>query len=334
MPLASSDDALCRAHDVALLDLDGVVYVGPDAVPGARESLASAADAGMRVGYLTNNASRPPAAVAAHLRELGMPVTGDDAVITSAQAVARLIRDDIGSGGTVLVAGGEGLVHCLEEVGLRTTRELSDSVGAVVQGFSPDLAWSDLAEVSYALHAGLPWYASNTDSTFPTARGTAPGNGSLVQAVANATRRWPIVAGKPERALFEESLTRLAPQAPLMVGDRIDTDIEGAISAGIPSLAVLTGVSTLQDLAEAPVGSRPDFVAPDLAALLVAHPRLDLTEDRSTCGRATVRRDGEELVLETAGEPLHVVRAALSLAWSIADESGHVPRVPGLGTMR
>lgn len=334
MPLASSDDALCRVHDVALLDLDGVVYVGADAVPGAREGLVAAEEAGMRVGYLTNNASRRPAVVADHLRELGMPVADDDVVITSAQAVARLIRDEVGAGATVLVAGGEGLLHCLQEVGLRTTHALDDSVDAVVQGFSADLAWTDLAEVSYAVHSGVPWFASNADLTFPTARGTAPGNGSLVQAVANATRRRPVVAGKPERALFEESLERLAPQAPLMIGDRIDTDIEGAVGAGIPSLAVLTGVSSLQDLADAPTGSRPDFVGPDLRSLLVAHPRVDVSEDRATCGAATVRREGDALAVEDAGEALHLARAVVGLAWHLADETGSVPRVLGLESVR
>lgn len=334
MPLASTEDALCRVHDVAMLDLDGVVYVGHEAVPAARESLRAATEHGMRAAYLTNNASRPPGAVADHLRELGMPVADDGDVVTSAQAVSRLILQEVGVGATVLVAGGEGLVHCLHELGLRTTTQLDDSVRAVVQGFSPDLTWADLAEASYAVHAGIPWFASNGDLTFPTARGTAPGNGSLVQAVANATRRRPVVAGKPERALFEETLARFRPETPLMVGDRIDTDIEGAVAVGIPSLAVLTGVSTLQDLADAPNGSRPAFVGADLGALLVAHPAVELGERRARCGEAAVTLDGETVVIEHRGAPLHLLRAALALAWDVADDTGTAPRVPAAEAVR
>ncbi len=334
MPLASSDDALCSVHDVAMLDLDGVVYVGQDAVPGARDSLRAATERGMRTAYLTNNASRPPGAVADHLRDLGMPVADDNDVVTSAQAVSRLIVDAVGVGATVLVAGGEGLRHCLQEVGLRTTGQMGDSVRAVVQGFSPDLTWADLAEVSYAVHAGIPWFASNTDLTFPTARGTAPGNGSLVQAVANATRRRPVVAGKPERALFDETLTRFEPTFPLMVGDRIDTDIEGAAALGIRSLAVLTGVSTLQDLADAPVGSRPDLVGEDLGALLVSHPEVVVEADRATCAEATAVLHEDTVVVERGEETLHVLRATLGLAWRTVDDTGAAPRVPDARAVR
>lgn len=330
MALATTDRPLHEVYDVALLDLDGVVYVGPDAVPHAREALESAAERGMGIAYLTNNASRRPEDVATHLRDLGMPVSGTDAVVTSAQAVARLIVDDVGVGSEVLVAGGVGLRHCLEEVGLVPVAGLTDGVRAVVQGFSPDLTWADLAEASYAVHAGVPWYASNTDLTFPSARGTAPGNGSMVQAVANATGRRPRVAGKPERALFDETLERLRPTAPLMVGDRIDTDIDGAAAAGIDSLAVLTGVSSLQTLAETTGTSRPTFVAPDLRGLLTAHPPVEVEADRARCADVAVRHRAGALDWDGSGDPLHVVRAAIGLAWHIVDRGDAAPDVDHL----
>ncbi|GAA2069647.1 HAD hydrolase-like protein [Aeromicrobium halocynthiae] len=330
MALATTDRPLHEIHDVALLDLDGVVYVGPDAVPHAREALEAAAGRGMGIAYLTNNASRRPEDVADHLRDLGMPVSGTEAVVTSAQAVARLIVDDIGPGEKVLVAGGVGLRHCLEEVGLVPVARLGDGVRAVVQGFSPDLTWADLAEASYAVHAGLPWYASNTDLTFPSARGTAPGNGSMVQAVANATGRAPRVAGKPERALFEETLARLRPGSPLMVGDRIDTDIDGAAAAGIDSLAVLTGVSSLQTVAATTAASRPTYVAPDLRGLLVDHPPVEIGRGDARCADAQVRHLDGSLEWDGSGEALHAVRAAIGLAWEIIDRGDTVPAVDHL----
>lgn len=328
MALENTTEPLTRVHDVALLDLDGVVYIGSEAVRGAREALTEATDAGMRLAYLTNNASRVPAAVAEHLRGLGMPVAHDEEVVTSAQAVSRLIADAVAPGSLVLVAGGDGLRHCLHRAGLRTTDRFDESVAAVVQGFSPDLTWADLAEASYAVHAGVPWFASNTDLTFPTARGVAPGNGSMVQAVANATRARPMVAGKPERALFDECLTRLGPSAPLMVGDRLDTDIEGAARVGIPSLAVLTGVSTLQDLADAPQAARPDYVGEGLGALLVPHPPVSVRGETARCAEATVRLDQGALSVMEAGETGHLLRAVLALAWAVADDTGTPPRVP------
>ncbi|WP_375003428.1 HAD-IIA family hydrolase [Aeromicrobium sp. CTD01-1L150] len=328
MALATTTEPLTRVHDVALLDLDGVVYIGPEAVPGAREALTGATNAGMRLAYLTNNASRVPGDMAGQLRDLGMPVAHDDEVVTSAQAVSRLIADAVAPDSLVLVAGGDGLRHSLHEAGLRTTDRFDESVSAVVQGFGPDLTWADLAEASYAVHAGVPWFASNTDLTFPTARGVAPGNGSMVQAVANATRTRPVVAGKPERALFEECLARLLPSAPLMVGDRLDTDIEGAARVGIPSLAVLTGVSSLQDLAEAPLAARPDYVGADLSALLLPHPPFTVQGSTARCGEASVHLAQGALRVGQAGEPLHLLRAVLGLAWAVADDTGTPPRVP------
>ena len=329
MSLGSCDRPLCEAYDLGMLDLDGVVYVGAAAVPGAVEAVASARKAGMRLAFLTNNASRTAAEVAGHLRELDIDADEAD-VVTAAQAVAHLVADAVPPGSAVLLVGGEGLRAPLEERGLRCVSTLDDGPVAVVQGFHPDVGWRSLAEASYAIESGLPWFASNTDLTIPTARGVAPGNGSLVQAVRNATGATPTVAGKPERALFDETLQRMAPDRPLMVGDRLDTDIDGAIGAGIDSLAVLSGINSLADVAGLPSGRRPTFVGPDLSALVVAHPEVSVDETSARCGPATATADADSVRL-TEGEPgsLEAVRAVIALAWSSSDRSGRDVRVDG-----
>jgi HAD superfamily hydrolase (TIGR01450 family) len=263
----AADEPLAALYDTALLDLDGVVYRGADAVPHAVASLVAAEDAGMRLAYVTNNASRTPAAVASHLRELGLPASAED-VVTAAQAVARLIAEQVPEGARVLVIGGEGLRQALLEHRLVLVSSAEDDPAAVVQGYRPDTAWKDLAEAAYAIERGVPWFAANTDRTMPTARGIAPGNGALVGAVAAATGTWPTVAGKPEPALHRETMIRTNAKRPLVVGDRLDTDIEGANRAGVDSLLVLTGVTRLQDLKDAPEKHQPTYLAQDLRGLL------------------------------------------------------------------
>src|SRR5699024_3015064 len=199
------------------------------------------------------------------LHDLGVRQAEPNAVITSAQAVAHLIADDIGDGGVVLTIGGDGLRTALTERGLRVVESLADDPDAVVQGFDRSVGWTHLAEAAYAVAGGVPWYASNTDTSFPTDRGLAPGNGSLVRAVAMATGKEPVIAGKPYRALFDEALQRCDAQRALIVGDRLDTDIRGARNVGLPSLAVTTGVSDLHALIV--TQDRPDFVGPDLRCM-------------------------------------------------------------------
>jgi glycerol 3-phosphatase-2 len=330
MSLAASSEPLCRHYDLAMLDLDGVVYVGADAVPGAERALATAQDAGMALAYVTNNASRPPADIAAHLRELGMPGVKDADVVTSAQAVAHLISDAVPAGSEILVVGGLGLYEALDERGLRGVDALGPRTAAVVQGFHPDVGWRLLAEGTYAVNAGLPWFASNLDMTVPTARGIAPGNGSLVQLIATATGKRPVVAGKPEAALFAETTERVGGVRPLVVGDRLDTDIEGAANVGVDSLAVLTGVSDLQAIADAEGKQRPNFVSADLRGLLAAHPFVDVDGDVARCGGSSVRlRDGALEIL-AGGDDIAMMRAALTLAWTYRDRTGKFVSMDGM----
>ncbi|WP_308281411.1 HAD-IIA family hydrolase [Pimelobacter sp. 30-1] len=267
--LLTSSEPLAHAYDLAMLDLDGVVYVGSDAVPGAAAHVGWAREAGMRVAFITNNASRPPQAVAAHLSELGVSATADD-VVTSAQAAARVLRERYGAGARVVSLGADGLRAALEEAGLVPVG-FADEAVAVASGYGPDLRWSDFMRVAVRIRDGLPWLASNSDHTIPTPYGVAPGHGVLVDMLSRFAGVTPEVAGKPSRPLLDETIRRVGGDRPLMVGDRLDTDIEGARNAGVDSLLVLTGVTGLGELVAARGALRPTYVAPDLGGLTTGH---------------------------------------------------------------
>ncbi|QEO09901.1 HAD-IIA family hydrolase [Protaetiibacter larvae] len=307
--------------DVVLADLDGVVYAGENAIPHAVESLVAAGET-RRVGYITNNASRTPQSVAAQLQSFGLPTVPDD-IVSSPQAAVRLLVDLVPAGSTILVVGGEGLVVEVEGAGFRVTRSARDAPAAVVQGFAPQVAWTDLAEAAFALQggeSGIPWVATNTDWTLPQARGTAPGNGTLVSAVHTAVGRLPIVAGKPERAIFDAAVSRFGARNPLFIGDRLDTDIVGAVRAGIASVLVLTGIDGPKQLLAAAADSRPSFILDDLRGLATPYPRVvdetDAAGDRRIrVGDVVVLHRGSALRLERAGSDIDRIRAAAAAVW-------------------
>ncbi|WP_327291770.1 HAD-IIA family hydrolase [Streptomyces sp. NBC_01198] len=315
---SGSEKPLDTAYDTALLDLDGVVYAGGDAIAHAADSLAAARSDGMRLAYVTNNAARTPQTVAEHLSRLGVPAGAED-VITSAQAVARLIADHVPAGSKVLAVGGEGLFAALRERGLQPVESADDAPAAAVQGYGPELRWSQLAEVTFAVNAGVPWFASNTDRTIPTARGIAPGNGAAVEVVRIATGATPRVAGKPLPPMHRETVLRTGAQRPLVVGDRLDTDIEGAHEGGVDSLLVLTGVTTASQLLAAEPQHRPTYVAADLRGLLTPHPAVTWEDSRARCGGWTCGPAGDELDLAGSGDPLDGLRALCAAAWSHPD---------------
>ncbi|OMI90562.1 HAD family hydrolase [Streptomyces sp. M1013] len=318
-----SGRGLNEAYDTALLDLDGVVYAGGNAIAHAVDSLATAHAGGMRLAYVTNNALRTPDAVAAHLTELGIP-TGAEDVITSAQAVARLIAEQVPSGARVLVIGGEGLRVALRERGLEPVESAEDDPAAVVQGFGgPELPWGRFAEACYAIARGVPWYASNTDLTIPGARGIAPGNGAAVEVVRIATGAEPQVAGKPLPPMHRETILRTGAQRPLVVGDRLDTDIEGAFNGEVDSLLVLTGVTDGAQLLAAPPQHRPTYVDADLRGLLTGQPEITGdAEGGFRCGGWTARAGGERLELDGEGVALDGLRALCAAAWTAGGERG------------
>lgn len=307
--------------DTLLTDLDGVVYAGHRAIPHAIEALNAAAQS-CRLGYITNNASRTDATVAAQLRELGLSVAAED-VITSPQAAMRLLREMIPTGSRVLVVGGEGLTVEVEKAGFVVTRSAEDSPAAVVQGFAPDVAWRDLAEAAFALalpeeEGGIPWIATNTDWTIPQARGIAPGNGTLVSAVHTAVGRLATVAGKPETPIFSEAIARFEAKNPLFVGDRLDTDVLGAQRAGIVSALVLTGIDRPKHVLAAPAASRPDFILADLRDLSRPYPtaKTRAKDGAVTVGDATVRIAGNDVEIVAEGSSqIDLLRAAAHVIW-------------------
>jgi HAD superfamily hydrolase (TIGR01450 family) len=300
----------------------------------------------MRLAFVTNNASRAPEVVAAHLTALGIAAEAAD-VVTSGQAAARVVAARVPAGSAVLVVGTDALADQLHAAGLRPVRTVADAgdggPAAVVQGLSPDTTWRDLAEAAAAVHAGALWVVGNVDATLPTPRGPLPGNGTMVDAVRTATGAQPLVAGKPEPALHEESVQRVGARHPLVVGDRLDTDVAGAVRAGADSLLVLTGVVGVLELVRAPAGMRPSYVAPDLRGLFVAHPPVRVDGAAAVCGDACARVQDGVATLERPADAadaaadddaavarqLAALRALCAAAWSAADAGRDVRTVEG-----
>jgi hypothetical protein len=245
--------------------------------------------------------------------------------------VAKLIASDFPTGSPVLVVGGEGLHAALEEYGLRLVRSSDADPVAVVQGFHPDVNWTMLADGAHAINAGARWYASNLDLTIPTAAGKAPGNGALVQAVRVAVAVDPVVAGKPEPPLLETSIERLSAQRPLMVGDRLDSDIEGANAVGIASLWVATGVNDAHDLAVAPRKQRPTYVAANLGALAESQPGVGVAGRKHTCEGWTAEVVDGAVRMTGEGKPYDGLRAILSATWQAMDGSSEDEPEPATG---
>jgi glycerol 3-phosphatase-2 len=320
--LESSEAPLCAAFDLGILDLDGVVYVGPEAVPGAPEHLERAREGGMRLAFITNNAARPPEQVAEHLRAIGVDATSED-VVTSAQAAARMLLDRLGSGARVALLGGPGLDQALRAEDLVPVG-VEDDAEAVVSGYGPDVLWGDIMRAGVRIRDGLWWVASNTDMSIPTAFGVAPGHGVLVDTLRRFSGREPDVAGKPERALFDETVRRVGGRRPLMIGDRLDTDIAGARVAEMASLLVLTGVTALEEVLAAEPDERPTYLAPDLAGLLEPHPVAQYSDGVSRLGGWRAMVEDRVLAVEGDGSVGDWWRVVADAAWRFHDEAGHV----------
>jgi HAD superfamily hydrolase (TIGR01450 family) len=255
--------SLAAQHDCLLIDLDGTMFRGDEPTTGAVEALQRAQT---RKFFITNNASRSAAEVAAHLNRLGFTAAGDD-IVTSAQTAAHLLAARLSPDAPVLVIGTESLAAEIAAVGLRPVRRAGDHPAAVVQGHSTETGWAELAEAALAIRAGALWMATNIDRTLPSQRGLLPGNGAMVAALRAATDAAPQVAGKPSPDLLTDALARGDFHAALMVGDRLDTDIAGANAARLPSLMVLTGVDSARGAVEAVPAQRPTYIAGDLRSL-------------------------------------------------------------------
>lgn len=333
--LIACDAPLAETYDVALVDLDGVTYMGHEPIPHAADGLVAARRRGMRIVFVTNNASRAPAVVAEQLSSHGIPATGDD-VMTSSQAAARLLATRLAPGAKVLVVGADALREAVRAEGFVVVETADDDPAAVAQGYAPEVGWPQLAEAAYAIERGAWHVASNMDKSLPTARGFAPGNGALVRAVRAATGVHPDSAGKPEPTMYRLAVDRAGGRRPLVVGDRLDTDLAGARAGGFAGLHVLTGVSTTRDDVLAAAHFRPHFLAADLRGLLEPHPKPEpAAEGWWTCRGAAARVAGGALELDGGtGGPLDLVRAACAAAWDAADDGRPIDasRVPELPT--
>lgn len=309
---------LADSYDLLILDLDGTVYLGPEAIPGAAAGIAAAAGRGSRIAYATNNAARRASEVAAHLIDLGIPAQAAD-ITTAAEVAAALAAQHLTPGDPVLIVGGPALRGEVADAGLMPVSGADDKPHAVIQGYAADVGWRQLAEACVAVRGGATWIATNADKTLPSPRGPLPGNGSLVAALATALGREPdVIVGKPAPALFHRAAERIEASRPLVVGDRLDTDIAGAVAAKMDSLFVLTGVSTPTDLLAAPAEHRPTFIASGLDGLVggaVGVPVVDRS-GAAESGGWTARPAEDGLDLVGSGTPLHALAALAGAVWA------------------
>ena len=317
---------LVDGYDLVVFDLDGVVYLIDRPIPGAADAVERLRADGTPVAFATNNASRRAADVAALLSGMGVPARPDE-VLTSAGASAALLARDLPAGAPVLVVGADALRDEVRDAGLTVVETFEDGPAAVVQGYGPDVGWRILAEAALSVRAGARWVATNTDRTLPSPRGPLPGNGSLVSVLRTALDREPdTVVGKPQPALFTTAAEQAAAKRPLTVGDRLDTDIEGAVAAGMDSMLVLTGVSGPADLLSAPPERRPTYVAADVSGLFEAPVRLAPAEEpggeqptgagQLTGGESGGWRLTGDGALDGDGDPIDALRLLCPAAWS------------------
>ncbi|AWB83962.1 HAD-IIA family hydrolase [Corynebacterium liangguodongii] len=316
-PLSSIVDAL-------LLDLDGTVWSGQRAIPGAVDAISGS---GLTAMFITNNASRGSGEVASLLRGIGLDVRPEQ-VVTSAQAAVALASQHAAAGDPVLVVGAESFAQLASESGFRVVSSADERPTVVLHGHNPSTGWRELSEAALAIRAGARYIASNVDTTLPSPRGLLVGNGSMVAAVTSATGVVPDVAGKPGPAMFVQAAERAGATRPLAVGDRLDTDIAGAVASDVPSLHVLTGVSGPWDLVAAPPALRPTYVAESL--LEIGQPAERLAPGAQGGFTATAR--GHDISLGGGAEdatPIDALRTVLEVAWRGDGFTGEVVAASG-----
>jgi HAD superfamily hydrolase (TIGR01457 family) len=263
--------SVATRHDCILLDLDGVLYRGNHALPGARATVDELRAVGTRVAFVTNNSSRTPEQVAEKLAEMGIHASSDE-VVTSALATADLLRRR--GGGSAFVIGEAGIRKALADAGIEVLDGAPESADFVVVGWDRSADYRAFRTASLLVQRGSGLVATNRDASYPAPGGLWPGAGALLAVITTTTGAIPEVVGKPYPPLFRAALERAGGGRALVVGDRLDTDIAGAEELELDSLLVLTGVSGLPDLMRAP--ALPTFVGADLRAVLTDLPRIRL----------------------------------------------------------
>lgn len=254
---------LADPYDAILLDLDGVLYRWPEPIPGAAEAVSALREAGKRIAFVTNNSSRTPSQVAERLASVGVDAKPDE-VVTSALATAAMLSER--GVRSVFVVGEEGLLEALVDVGISVV-DAAAEVDVVLVGFDRTADYTKLKDASVLVERGVSLVASNADPSFPAPGGESwPGAGALLAAIETTTGSRGEVVGKPEAPLFERALASTGGGRPLVVGDRLDTDIAGASRLGWDSALVLTGTTRREDVESSPW--KPTFVVDDLAGLV------------------------------------------------------------------
>jgi HAD superfamily hydrolase (TIGR01450 family) len=257
--------ALAEAFRGLVFDLDGVIYLGDQVVPAAPGALDQVRGLGVRIAFVTNNSYRPPDLVVERLNRLGVKAAAGE-VLTSAQATVRLLGGHEGLAGVkVMVVGGPGLRQALEGAGARLTEAWREAE-VVAVGFDPDLTYAKVRDATLAIRAGARFVGSNPDTTLPAPDGIWPGAGATLAMLRASTGVRAEVAGKPERALLEEAAAAIGTGPYLMVGDRVDTDLDGAHRLGWSTALVLSGVTHPADLPD--LVTAPDQVLRDVGGLL------------------------------------------------------------------
>lgn len=269
--LHGSRKPLVETADVLLIDLDGVCYAGTRDIPHAAAGLAAARESGVKFQFLTNNASRTPEQVAEKLTGHGIAADPTE-VMTAAMDAVEILTQKIEPESKVLVIGTQALIDTVAKAGFEVVSKASEQPVAVIQGYGPEVGWRQLSEAAYAISAGALFMATNLDATLPTEDGFALGNGSLVAAVEHATGQKPFAGGKPFAGIYRKAAAHAGATKPLAVGDRLDTDIAGAVAADMLSLHVLTGVSDAKAVALAYPDRRPSYLGLDLTDLMRVHP--------------------------------------------------------------
>lgn len=325
--LKSTNEPLSETYTLALLDLDGVVYKGKLPIEHATPSIIDAQQRGMVIEYTTNNSSRMQSVVADQLQGFGLDVKPHQ-VITSSVVAARMVARAVGAGASVYVLGAEHLRDEITRAGLTITEDF-EHASAAIQGWYPQMTWQDMAHVAFAVEHGAQYFVTNRDLTIPREYGIAPGCGSMIQAVINATGVEPVSsAGKPESHMYDEARILAASEGQsvvpkeqcLAIGDRLDTDIEAGTRGGYDTFAVLTGVADARQIIYAPQELRPTYIAQDLRGLNESHPQVvRLADGMWQCRNSTVRVVEDRL--EFAG-PVNIdaLRAACMLMWTATDE--------------
>ncbi len=290
-----------------------MVYIDPDAVPGVIPALNLARDEfGMTLTYVTNNASRSSQRIAEHLIELGLNVAAQD-VVTSAQAGAAELAKLVPQGAHVFVLGSKDLALEVELVGLVPSNDETLIYDALIQGYWPDMPWRMLDYAADILRSGAPWVVTNMDMTIPTLTGISPGCGTMVNALGKSVNRKPtVVAGKPQVPLMQQSIDRTGAKRPLVIGDRLDTDIHGANNVGIDSLLVLSGVTTISEILQASAHMRSTYLAWDASDVLNAQTGASRIDQITECGGWKVA-NGDLL---GQGDTLDAVKAMAVAHWN------------------